>query len=106
MVEGLTVMGAAFVRGSVVVSSWRSTAAVVDRAVGGFNHPSSRLDDQPAAGFRPGHHVYGDTGTGCGPATVCPLLALADPDVADRARDPFRLAQELEQYGTVLQSDG
>jgi hypothetical protein len=41
-------------------------AAVAGLSVAAFDHPASRLDGDPAAGFRPGHDVNGDSGLGGG----------------------------------------
>jgi hypothetical protein len=48
-------------------------AAVVDPAVGGFDHPAARLDDEPVSGFGPGHDVGGAPALVAASATVVPV---------------------------------
>lgn len=76
---------------------------VVDRAVGAFDHPTSRLDDEPVAGFWPGDHFDGDTGLGrCGGDSL-PGVAVVHLHVADGRRDRLRLGQQRGECSPVLQ---
>jgi hypothetical protein len=58
-------------------------SAVVDRAVGAFDHPTSWLDDESTCGFRPGHDVGGDPGVGGGMGNGRAGVSVVEPDVGD-----------------------
>jgi len=48
-------------------------AAVVDPAVGAFDHPAAWLDDEPAAGLWPRYDVNGDVDLAATSATFWPV---------------------------------
>ena len=66
--------------------------AVVDPAVGAFDHPPAWLDDEAGAGFWPGHDIDADAGLGRGIGN--PLRRCNQPAVA-RLRPPPPVRQYL-----------
>ena len=74
-------------------------AAVVDSAVGGFDHPAW-LEYGPVAGFGSGHDLDGDCGLGCG-VDCWAGVAVVHSDMGDGRGDTFGLARQLGECGPV-----
>jgi hypothetical protein len=75
--------------------------AVVDPAVGGFDDPSARLHDEPAAGFEPRHDVDGDAGLGGGVSDSGSGVTVVRPEVGGGWCDAFGLWQQCWSRGPV-----